>query len=57
LLQSCHERVEHSPVSIEREDQRDIDAYALRQAFGDGRESSAGSWDLDEEIGSINQPP
>jgi hypothetical protein len=39
------------------EDQGDVDADALGEAVGDGRQACLGCRDLDEQVRSVDQPP
>jgi len=44
-------------VALPGEDQRHVDADAFGQALGDGRQTGDRRRDLDEQVGSVDEPP
>ena len=51
------ERVHHRVVAVQAEDQRDVDADALRQRLADRRQAPHGGRDLDEQVRPVDEPP
>ena len=57
LLQPAEEGIEHGAVTLDREDQGHVDGDAGGQRFRDGGKPRQRRRDLDEQVGSVHQPP
>jgi hypothetical protein len=57
LLQAGQVSVHHLAVSIDREDQRDVDRNPFRQNGGDGRQAGLGGRDLDKQVRPVDDFP
>ena len=57
VLDAVEEGVDHLGVAPPGEDQRHVDADALGQALGDGRQAGDRRRDLDEQVGPVDKPP
>ena len=57
LLQAGQVGVDHLPISLQREDQRDVDADPLGQGGGDRGQPGQRGRDLDKQVRPVHQPP
>ncbi len=50
-------RVHHSPVTVQRKDQGDVDIDPSRSCVGDRRQACQGRGDLDQQVGPVDALP